>query len=493
MQANGFLKWLRNESGVSAIVFALALPVLVAGAGIAVDLGQAYNVKNRLGNALDKAALAVASSSGTEEELTERMNAFLEANYPDSKIGQMTDVALELDEHTVSITGHARVNTTFMRVFGFDYMTVGAYTEVTREVRGLEVVMVLDNTGSMSTNNNIATLRTAAASFVNILFDAVNDPEDIKIGMAPYASSVRVGRYGLGQNPDGSVYGDGTSFVTLPPGVSYTTNKNSSTGWFGCVVEHKSENYDPAATHVNNSYGQLWKTAASCTTASNCRGHGWDASATNNDPAPNDIPDNYTGPWDIYMYGTVTRNCSGTCNPKYTFNKDSMPNRYCPNAPILPLTSDRNALLSNISLMQADGATLSNTGLAWGYRLLSPDPPFTEGSEWGDIDWDKAILFMTDGETSMGGNFTSYWFTNKNDIDNSSLDDRLGEICDALKENGVLIYTVTFAAGVPDETKAAYRACATSEDTYYDAPSQSDLVAAFEGIARQLANLHISR
>lgn len=485
--------WLRDESGVSAIIFALTLPVLVAGAGIAVDLGQAYNVKNRLGNALDKAALAVASSSGTEEELTERMNAFLEANYPNSKIGELADVQLSVDEHTVSITGHARVDTTFMRVFGYDHMTVGAYTEVTREVRGLEVVMVLDNTGSMSTNNNIGTLRTAATNFVNILFDAVDEEDDIKIGMVPYASSVRVGRYGLGLNPDGTTYGDGTPFITLPPGVSYTNSKSSSTGWFGCVVEHKSTNYDSAATHVTNSYGQLWKTGASCTTQTNCRGHGWDATATNNDPYSNDIPDNYQGPWDIYMYGTVTRNCSGTCNPKYTFNKGSQPNLYCPNAPIMPMTSNRDALLSNIALMQAEGSTLSNTGLAWGYRLLSPAPPFTEGSEWGDIDWDKAILFMTDGETSMGGNFTSYWFSNKHSIDNADLDDRLSEICDALKENGVLIYTVTFAAGVPDETKAAYRACATSDDTYYDAPSQAELVTVFESIARQLANLHISK
>lgn len=493
MSENRLLRWLKQDRGASAIVFALTLPVLVAGAGIAVDLAQAYNVKNRLANALDKAALAVASSSGTEDELSARMDAFLDANYPDGKIGELLDATLVLDDNLVSITGHARVDTSFMRVFGYDEMTVGAFTEVTREVRGLEVVMVLDNTGSMSTNNNIATLRTAATNFVNILYDATDEPEGIKIGIVPYASSVRVGSYGLGLNPDGSAYGDGTPFVTLPAGVSYTTDKNSSTGWFGCVVEHMSENYDPAAMHVNNSYGQLWKTAASCTTVTNCRGHGWDATAGDNDPYPDDIPDNYTGPWDIYMYGTVTRNCSGTCNPKYTFNKASQPNIYCPNAPVLPLTSDQPALLSNISSMQAEGATLSNTGVAWGYRLLSPASPFTEGSDWVDIDWDKAMLIMTDGETSMGGNFTSYWFTNKNNIDNADLDDRLGEICTELKNNDVLIYTITFAAGVSAETKAAYRACATSEDTYYDAPSQSDLIEVFEGIARQLANLHISR
>src|SRR5690606_5268674 len=90
----------------------------------------------------------------------------------------------------VTVSASARVQTTFMAVLGIEEINVSSETQVMRELRGLEVVMVLDNTGSMSTNNNIATLRTASANFINILFDAVSDPEDIKIGMVPYSSSV---------------------------------------------------------------------------------------------------------------------------------------------------------------------------------------------------------------------------------------------------------------------------------------------------------------
>jgi Flp pilus assembly protein TadG len=478
-----------EEGGAIAIAFAFAVPGFLAAAGIAVDLAQAYNVKARLGNALDKAALAAGSMTGSNDSIQERAELFLEANYPADKIGTPYDIEIDITDDFITMSASSHVDTSFMALFGYEYINVSERVVVAREVRGLEVVMVLDNTGSMSTNNNIATLRTASNNFINILFDAASDPDDIKIGMVPYSSSVRVGRYGLGLTPGGAAYG--TSFVTLPSGVSYTTNHSSSTGWYGCVVEHKSTNYNAAASHVTNSYGQLWRTATNCTTSSNCRGHGWDANVTTNDPYPNDLPDDFQGPWDIYMYGTVTRNCTGTCNPKYTFNRASQPNIYCPYANVMPMTSDRASLIANVATMQAEGATLSNVGMAWGYRVLSPDFPFEEGVEWDDQEWRKAILMMTDGETSMGGDYTSYWFTSRNTIDNDDLDDRMLEICTDLKERGVIIYTVTFAAGVPAATKEAYRECASSESLYFDAPSQASLIDAFEEIARQLAILHI--
>lgn len=479
------------EGGAIALAFAFAIPAFLSAAGIAVDIAQAYNVKARLGNALDKAALAAGSMTGNNESIQERTALFLEANYPAHKVGTPYDIEIDISDDFITMSASSRVDTSFMAIFGYEYINVSERVVVAREVRGLEVVMVLDNTGSMSTNNNIATLRTASNNFINILFDAAADPEDIKIGMVPYSSSVRVGRYGLGQYPDGTAYGTGSSFVTLPSGVSYTNSHSSSTGWYGCVVEHEGTNYNAAATHVSGSYGQLWKTATNCTTSTNCRGHGWDANSSSNDPYPDDIPDSYQGPWDIYMYGTVKRNCTGTCNPKYTFNKASQPNVYCPYAYLMPLTSNRASLIANVATMQAEGATLSNVGMAWGYRVLSPDFPFEEGVEWDDQEWRKAVLMMTDGETSMGGDYTSYWFTAKNNIDNDDLDDRMLAICSALKERGVIIYTVTFAAGVPAATKEAYRSCASSEALYFDAPSQSDLIDTFEEIARQLAILHI--
>lgn len=491
-----FKNFLLNEEGVFAVIFALSLPMVMASAGMVMDLSQAYLVRQRLGNALDAAALAGAASGTDEAEIREKVQAFFDANYPPEKIGTPYDLDVSVTEvdgkDHVSVSAAADFDTVLMTIFGYDQITVARDATIVRAVQGLEVAMVLDNTGSMSLNDNIGALRTASTNFINILFDAAGDPDDIKIGMIPYSSSVRIGRYGLGLNPDGTTYADGNVFVTLPAGVSYTTNHSSSTGWYGCVVEHVSTNYSATATHVTNSYGQLWRTGSSCSTQTNCRGHGWDGSVTTNEPYSNDIPDNYQGPWDIYMYGTVTRNCTGTCNPKYTFNKNSRPNSSCPWAYIQPLTSNQTTLLNLVSTMEAEGSTLSNVGMAWGYRILSPEAPFQEGVEWDDPDWKKAVIMMTDGETTMSNTYSAYWFSNKHTVDTTDLDDRMQEICTNLKDNNVTIYTVTFASDVPDSTKAAYRACATSDEHYFDAPTQDSLIETFEEIARQLANLHIS-
>ena len=49
----------------------------------------------------------------------------------------------------VTLEARASLPTTFMRIFGHDTMQVAARTEITREMTGLEVALVLDVTGSM--------------------------------------------------------------------------------------------------------------------------------------------------------------------------------------------------------------------------------------------------------------------------------------------------------------------------------------------------------
>ncbi len=509
--------------GTIAVAFGLAAPVLIGAVGMAMDVSQAYLVRQRLHGALDASALAAAATSQDADEIEQRVRDFLEANYPPEKIGVLNDeqIIVEVTESEVSVRAEAYFPTTFMRVLGFQQITVASSAIVAREIKGLEVVLVLDNTGSLGASN-MSAVRTAATNFVTILFDRVAEPEDIKIGIVPYAASVRVGRYGLGQFTDGTD-GYGTPFVTLPSGVSYTTNSGSSSSWYGCVVEHKDTDYNDAATHVANTKGQLWTTNATglCTGSADCRGHGWNPGSTTNDPYPDDTAvDDYTGPWDIYMSGRVISSgqecddfsgysnsrcssCTGTggnCNKTYCYCWRSSPNESCPIANVRPLTSSEADLSTTIASMNYGGSTYSNIGMAWGARVLSPDEPFIEGSEWDDEEWNKAIVLMTDGEMSPSGTYSGYWSSSRsttvNDVD--EMNDRLLEVCDWLKEDprNVIIYTITFdhaTSDISDETKEIYRQCATDPDHYFEAPTQAQLVTAFEQISGALANLHLKQ
>ncbi len=464
-------QYLKQARGSVLVLFAVTLPVVMGSAGLALDISEAYLVKQRLAAALDASALAAAAMESDEDEITSRVEDFFAANYPEDKIGTTFDLTVNVDGDDVIVTAKADFDTNFMHLFGYDKLTVASSTTVHREVRGLEVVLVLDNTGSMDTNNNIAALRTASENFVQILFERVSDPNDIKIGLVPYSSSVRIGTYGFGQYPNGVQYGSGEIFVVDANGDDidpdrYTTNRDArdslNANWYGCVVEYNDD--------------------------------GWDEDDDENDPYPFDVND-HDGPWPIYEYGSYETTCSGrgrnrTCTTAW--DTYTYPNRYCPYAPVLPMTSDEDSLYAVIDSMQADGATIGSFGMSWGQRLISPEFPFQEGAAWDNPEWRKAVIMMTDGQNSMGGEVTGYWRTDNHEINNSDLNERFAETCQMLKAKGVLIYTVTFTSSISDDTKNYYRNCATSPAQYYDAPDQADLINVFETISRQLANLHIS-
>ena len=501
-------KYIRDTTAAIAIAFAVMAPVIVGSAGMALDYAQAYLVQQRLAQAIDAAALAAAASSTDPVKITQRVQDFFDANYPPDRLGITFNPVVVINGDEVFVTGNAYYQTSFLKIIGISQIDVTAETTVQREIQGLEVALVLDNTGSMSSNNNIAALKTASKSFVNILFDRTSNPNFIRVGMVPYANTVRVGRYGLGLNPDGSDY-EGDAFVNLPPGVNYTTD-HTSANWYGCVVEHNPKAYTSAATHVNNSKGQLWRD-----TGGNPDGHGWDPRDTDNDPYDYDVLDDYEGPWDIYMYGRViskNQKCSnyggysnnrcsdctgsyGRCDSDYCYcwrsNSNHGTNLSCPYAYVMPLTSNRDDLLDHVDTMTPHGNTLGNIGMVWGARLISPEAPFEEANDWDDPYWRKAVVMMTDGNNTRDGTYSSFWFRNKHGLTVTDFNQRFEETCTALKEKGVTIYTVTFSSGISENTKDYYKRCASSEGQHHDAPTQEDLIEVFETISRELSNLHI--
>ncbi|MGH1402919.1 MAG: pilus assembly protein TadG-related protein [Alphaproteobacteria bacterium] len=448
-----------QTSGAIAIMFALMVPILIGIAGVSLDYSMAYLVQQRLAQALDAAALAAAASSTDESAIEQRVQDFFDANYPPEKLGVTYDLDVTIVGDEVTVSGFARYNTRFLQVLGIDEVDVDAQTTVVREVQGIEVVLVMDNTGSMNTNNNIGALRDAASNFVYIMYGidtdegesadpssldsmVTRDAEYIKVGLVPYSSSVNVGPYGFGVDPDGDAYGD--VFVNNPHNLQYTTNYNHNTNWLGCVLAHDY---------------------------------------------PDDTVD-HEGPWDMYRY-CRDEDDDPYCRLNSYGNVSKKPNYYCPRTPVMPLSSSPTGLKESIDTMYAAGYTYGNYGMVWGGRVISPDFPFEEGVSWENEYWRKAIVMMTDGVNTMEYYYSTYGPTQDHDITPGDLDNRFAEVCDDLKEKGVIIYTVTFYSNVSESTKEYYRQCATSEDYYHDAPSQDDLVDVFETISRELSNLHI--
>jgi len=452
----------RDKRGVTLTVFAALVPVLIAATGVAVDTGRAYLVKKRLGQSLDAAAIAAAGSSGTDNVLKARMRAFFHRNFEAGRFATIEKLEMTTPDSEVRVEATVRVSTVFMRIFGINHLDVSAKSVVQKELRGIEVVLVLDNTGSMNDRpgrrrngpTNMDALKTASKDFINIMFNRAPDPSVVKIGMVPYSTSVNVGRYGLGKYPDGSTYG--SPFVNNPYNRQYTTNihDNDKSKWMGCVLEKQ----------------------------------------------PSDTED-HSGPWDMYRFCRKgnNNNPESGCLHNWEDSWRQTPNWYCPEAPIMPLTSNRQDLLSHVNRMLAHGYTLGNIGMVWGWRVISPEPPFEEGAAWGNDKWRKAVIMMTDGDNNPAHSYSAYGFlkgsngnSNPHKVTSTQqINAKFAQVCQKMKQKEIVIYTITFTSGISENTRNYYRNCASDSTKYYNAPSQQDLQEAFEAIARELSNMYI--
>ena len=102
--------------------------------------------------------------------------------------------------------------------------------------------------------------------------------------------------------------------------------------------------------------------------------------------------------------------------------------------------------------MTPRGNTVLPEGLAWGWRVLSPTVPFTQGAAYNDKKWRKVVVFMTDGENDVsngtntlnGSVYTSYGYvtttlaknrfgTTNTNLAEPALDTKLLTVCSGIK------------------------------------------------------------
>lgn len=207
------------------------------------------------------------------------------------------------------------------------------------------------------------------------------------------------------------------------------------------------------------------------------------------------------------------------------------PNFGCYTGPLQPLTNDFELVRARVDAMNARGNTNIHEGVAWGWRVLSPTVPFTEGSAYDTDDTEKFLVVLTDGANNVpgaanhnGSVYSPYGFVFSADsriglgvvLDDlfkwdlndllgylsrpwqrtrdirDILDDRTAKTCENAKEAGITIYTIAFAVN-DRKIKNMMKACASSDDHYFDSGSSEDLEETFETITKDISSLRISR
>ncbi|MBL1431261.1 MAG: VWA domain-containing protein [Robiginitomaculum sp.] len=188
-------KFFEDTSGSTAMLFAIVLLAVVTLTGVAYDFSRSQSAKTSLQNAADAAALAIARDPDTNlQNLTTRATDFFNANMQGQSFGfDHRITATELEGGIgVRVEVSTEIETTFAGLAGFDTIEVKTVAEVLYSASKVELVLALDNTGSMGWNGKIGTLREAASDLVEKLLPPGSAEENVKIGVVPFNYMVRL-------------------------------------------------------------------------------------------------------------------------------------------------------------------------------------------------------------------------------------------------------------------------------------------------------------
>ena len=187
-------RFLKDQTGAFAMQFALMIVPLMACTGLAIDGGRAFLARFELGSALDAAALAVGSTSTTDETaLNAVARKFVDTNFHQTAPGTVA-LALTPGTDVVTLKGTVRIDTFFMPIMGVDHINVSAESEVRRGGANIEVALVLDTTGSMA-GQRMTDLKSAAGDLIDIVVSNTQTPWYSKLALISYGDNVNAGAY----------------------------------------------------------------------------------------------------------------------------------------------------------------------------------------------------------------------------------------------------------------------------------------------------------
>jgi len=231
-------KALRSDTAgnVYAMAAAALFPIAaIIGGGV--DIGRAYMAQARLQRACDAGALAGRRAmSGATMSTADAVEArkFFDFNFPEGSFD--TDSFAKVDgvdnprfvdgPGDKSVRGYAQttLNTSIMKIFGYQKMTLKVDCTSRLDIGNVDVMMVLDVTGSMNwkpdgsytsteSEKKITGLKNAVKDFYDILGTGgdTSSSSQIRYGFMPYNAMINVGETLYDENPSWLVGGVGTS------------------------------------------------------------------------------------------------------------------------------------------------------------------------------------------------------------------------------------------------------------------------------------------
>ncbi|PPD28073.1 MAG: hypothetical protein CTY20_11575 [Hyphomicrobium sp.] len=426
-------RFLHEADGAIAIIFGLSALTLMTIVGITMDASRAYNISNRVQNALDSASLAAARrmslDEASDDEVREAALGHFNSQKEQFKVwgAVASNPQVSIDRGNASVTMTADVNvssiagslSTLLPNLAFSPSSTSTF-----DVKRIELALVLDVTGSMCAPNpspctggpKFEGLKKAVEDFVNIFANTTTSRGLVRVALVPYSGAVNVGGY---KNV-----------------VAHSPNPGDD-----CVVERDgSEAYTDAAASGNAQV---------------------DTSSTS----------------DRAYYGCLT-------------------SQIVPLSDVAD-AGERTNLINHAKAMVAEGWTAGHIGAAWGWYMVSPSwtsiwPATSDPKPYGK-DVIKAVVLMTDGEfnTAYRNGGTGYPDSSSTDVNFvGSSPYQAIQLCNNMKAAKVQVFSIAYMA--PLNAEALLKSC-SGDANYYDAANAGQLQDSFRAIAEKLTSLKIAK
>lgn len=341
-----------------------------------------------------------------------------------------------------------------------DFIKLNAFAEAEERVNNVEISMVLDISGSMGSGSKMSNLRDAANTFVDaVVNDSTTDL--VSVSIVPYSEHVSAGPELMAQ---------------------FDVDVNNP---YSHCLEFSESDFSSAKMDRSKTYDQVQH----------------------------------------FQWG-------------YNGYTNDVTNPVCPigeHEDIMAFSQDVTDLKGKISELEARGSTSIFTGMKWAVGLLDPDFQeinenladdgvtdaafITRPAAYDDYETLKTIVLMTDGQnhysyrindnyyasTSHAAHWSRYnlnWYLNRyvRSYQHSSFkylkywpdygDTLLNNICDAAKDNNIVIWSIGFE--VTDDSADVMEDCASSPSHFFRVEGV-EIKEAFSAIARQINQLRLTQ
>ncbi len=432
-------RFLRDSNGNVAILVAfLILPMLVL-AGGATDLARAESHRVQLQDGIDRAVLAAASLTQTVTVETTVRDYLKSLDFVD-EVELAFDYDLSINARDVKVTASYDMPAGFLPLIGIETLPIRVSAAAVEQRSNIEISLVLDLSGSMrfDTPTRLSMLRPAAKEFVDTLLTPESAPTTT-ISIVPYAGSV---------NPGSVAYG----LLNIP----------------------RRHNYSSCVEFITDDYKS------------------------------GNIPFALRGQVPHFTHAHTAKN-----DPVLGWS-------WCPEeiSSITYLSNNAALLKNRIDTLKMFDGTGTAIGTNWGLLLLDPVMrPFigqmsaagkvanqfaSRPAAFQDPETLKIMVLMTDGEISDQYRPRVYDYPRPKEQDNvmqtnrNHNRDRLYDVCNRAKANGVIVFTIGFRISPTSSAITEMRNCASSPSHFYDVKDMN-IASAFRSIATAIQKVKLTQ